>query len=109
MLQEQAVKLGHTEPVNNIYCIGDNICTDIFGANLYNRYLSDREKDAALLSQANSQVCKKRKIMLTGGEKNLLLNIKMCNKIDMERKDRKYNFKNCKSSGIIFTGIGSFL
>jgi len=55
VLQEQAVKLGHTEPVNNIYCIGDNICTDIFGANLYNRYLSDREKDAALLSQANSQ------------------------------------------------------
>lgn len=55
VLQEQAVKLGHSQPVNNIYCIGDNICTDIFGANLYNRYLSDREKDAALLSQANSQ------------------------------------------------------
>jgi len=26
-------------PVSTIYCIGDNVCTDIFGANLYNRYL----------------------------------------------------------------------
>ena len=39
VLQEQAVKAGFN-PVKNIYCIGDNVCTDIFGANLYNRYLS---------------------------------------------------------------------
>ena len=33
--------MGHARPLKNIYCIGDNVCTDIFGANLYNRYLSD--------------------------------------------------------------------
>ena len=27
--------------------IGDNICTDIFGANLYNKYLQDRVRDSA--------------------------------------------------------------
>ena len=33
--------MGHRRPLRNIYCIGDNVCTDIFGANLYNRYLRD--------------------------------------------------------------------
>ncbi len=41
VLQEQARRLGHNRPLKNIYCIGDNVCTDIFGANLYNRYLLD--------------------------------------------------------------------
>ena len=27
-------------PLKNIYFVGDNICTDIFGANLYHKYLS---------------------------------------------------------------------
>jgi HAD superfamily hydrolase (TIGR01456 family) len=39
VLQCEAIKLGIKRKVKNIYCIGDNICTDIFGANLYNRYL----------------------------------------------------------------------
>ena len=37
-------------PLKNIYCIGDNICTDIFGANLYNNYLLKRQQD--LLAKA---------------------------------------------------------
>merc|ERR1719481_2046187 len=43
VLQEQARRMG-VSPVNNIYFIGDNVCTDIIGANLYNQYL-DRQKD----------------------------------------------------------------
>ena len=45
VLQDQARKLGLPKPVENIYCIGDNICTDIFGANLYNKYLESRQID----------------------------------------------------------------
>ena len=45
--------------VKNIYCIGDNICTDIFGANLYNRYLhqmkSRQAQKSALLEQRESE------------------------------------------------------
>jgi hypothetical protein len=44
VLQREAAGLG-MEPVKNIYCIGDNICTDIFGANLYNNYLYRRRQD----------------------------------------------------------------
>ena len=45
MLQQQAARIAGSDSggegaglVSNIYCIGDNVCTDIFGANLYNRY-----------------------------------------------------------------------
>ncbi|XP_023320757.1 haloacid dehalogenase-like hydrolase domain-containing 5 isoform X2 [Eurytemora carolleeae] len=50
VLQEQALKIGLKKPVRHIYCIGDNICTDIFGANLYNKYLQ-RARDTEIISQ----------------------------------------------------------
>ena len=34
--------LGIPQPIKTLYCIGDNVCTDIFGANLYNNYLQRR-------------------------------------------------------------------
>ena len=37
ILQNEATKMGLKSPVENVYCIGDNVCTDIFGANLYHR------------------------------------------------------------------------
>jgi len=55
VLQDQARKLGLPKPVENIYCIGDNICTDIFGANLYNKYLESRQIDKKLMTQAKIQ------------------------------------------------------
>ena len=42
--------------MKTIYCIGDNICTDIFGANLYNKYLQRRRLDTAVMTQAKVQV-----------------------------------------------------
>ena len=39
VLQLEARKMGLRKPIKSIYCIGDNVCTDIFGANLYNRYI----------------------------------------------------------------------
>ena len=39
VLQLEARKMGLKKPIKSIYCIGDNVCTDIFGANLYNRYI----------------------------------------------------------------------
>ena len=55
VLQEQALKIGLKKPVRHIYCIGDNICTDIFGANLYNKYLQ-RARDTEIISQVQAQV-----------------------------------------------------
>ncbi|KAI4905642.1 hypothetical protein NFI96_011329 [Prochilodus magdalenae] len=39
LIREQAESLGWTEPVKRLYAIGDNPMADIYGANLYNRYL----------------------------------------------------------------------
>lgn len=39
MVQQHARHIGAVEPVKRLYAIGDNIHTDIFGANLYNEYL----------------------------------------------------------------------
>ena len=52
VLQQKARAGGHPLPVRTIYCIGDNICTDIFGANLYNKYLERQRLDTAVMTQA---------------------------------------------------------
>ncbi|XP_041852937.1 haloacid dehalogenase-like hydrolase domain-containing 5 [Melanotaenia boesemani] len=39
LVKQQAEKLGWTTPVKRLYAIGDNPMADIYGANLYNRYL----------------------------------------------------------------------
>ncbi|KAH7947030.1 hypothetical protein HPB52_007427 [Rhipicephalus sanguineus] len=57
-VQEEAHRLGITHPVRRLFAIGDNINTDIYGANLYNRYLERRRKDdfpkAILAAGSNS-------------------------------------------------------
>ncbi|KAK7891705.1 hypothetical protein WMY93_023668 [Mugilogobius chulae] len=39
LIRQQAEKLGWTTAVKQLYAIGDNPMADIYGANLYNRYL----------------------------------------------------------------------
>ncbi|KAL7858069.1 hypothetical protein AOLI_G00181710 [Acnodon oligacanthus] len=39
LIRQQAESLGWTEPIQRLYAIGDNPMADIYGANLYNRYL----------------------------------------------------------------------
>ncbi|XP_029377864.1 haloacid dehalogenase-like hydrolase domain-containing 5 isoform X1 [Echeneis naucrates] len=55
LIRQQAESLGWTTPVKRLYAIGDNPMADIYGANLYNRYL-----------QA-SQVAKAQKQAKSGG------------------------------------------
>ncbi|XP_036387439.1 haloacid dehalogenase-like hydrolase domain-containing 5 [Megalops cyprinoides] len=42
LIREQAAERGWRIPVRSLYAIGDNLMTDIYGANLYNRYLEER-------------------------------------------------------------------
>jgi len=42
MLQEHARKIGVTEPLTNLYMVGDNIDTDIYGMNLYAAFVAQR-------------------------------------------------------------------
>ncbi|XP_043586064.1 haloacid dehalogenase-like hydrolase domain-containing 5 [Bombus pyrosoma] len=50
MLHEHARSIGIDHNVDTIYAIGDNINTDIFGANLYDKYLAYSAKEEVLKS-----------------------------------------------------------
>ncbi|XP_076865583.1 haloacid dehalogenase-like hydrolase domain-containing 5 isoform X2 [Brachyhypopomus gauderio] len=54
LVREQAVMKGWRSPITTLYAIGDNLMTDIYGANLYNRYLEERltRKSAQTLAHA---------------------------------------------------------
>uniref|UniRef100_UPI00398ED8E0 haloacid dehalogenase-like hydrolase domain-containing 5 n=1 Tax=Pristiophorus japonicus TaxID=55135 RepID=UPI00398ED8E0 len=41
LIRAQAVGRGWQKPIHTLYAIGDNLMTDIYGANLYNRYLEE--------------------------------------------------------------------
>lgn len=43
---EQADKLDIASQINNLYMIGDNVNTDIFGANLFNNIIANKTNDA---------------------------------------------------------------
>ncbi|XP_029908940.1 haloacid dehalogenase-like hydrolase domain-containing 5 [Myripristis murdjan] len=53
LIRQQAERLGWTEPVDRLYAIGDNPMADIYGANLYNRYLQASRRARAQI-QAKS-------------------------------------------------------
>ncbi|XP_035799277.2 haloacid dehalogenase-like hydrolase domain-containing 5 isoform X1 [Amphiprion ocellaris] len=42
LIRSQAMQRQWKLPVTSLYAIGDNLMTDIYGANLYNRYLEER-------------------------------------------------------------------
>ncbi|KAI4901440.1 hypothetical protein NFI96_014726 [Prochilodus magdalenae] len=56
LIREQAAERGWRSPIRSLYAIGDNLMTDIYGANLYNRYLEERlaRKSAKSVAQALS-------------------------------------------------------
>ncbi|CAF1078098.1 unnamed protein product [Rotaria sordida] len=42
LISRHAHELGYKQPIKRIYAVGDNPDTDVFGANVYNRYLQTR-------------------------------------------------------------------
>ncbi|KAL1021493.1 hypothetical protein UPYG_G00013970 [Umbra pygmaea] len=44
LIRGQAVERNWTQAITSLYAIGDNLMTDIYGANLYNRYLEERTR-----------------------------------------------------------------
>lgn len=42
LIRSQAMEKEWKNPITSLYAIGDNLMTDIYGANLYNRYLEER-------------------------------------------------------------------
>jgi len=52
-VEAQAAKAGNEAPIRHIYCIGDNVNADVFGANLYNRFLAARSSPDPVPAQRN--------------------------------------------------------
>ncbi|XP_026221448.1 haloacid dehalogenase-like hydrolase domain-containing 5 [Anabas testudineus] len=53
LVRQQAERLGWTTPVKRLYAVGDNLMSDIYGANLYNGYLQNSRSTRAQM-QAKS-------------------------------------------------------
>ncbi|XP_063796656.1 haloacid dehalogenase-like hydrolase domain-containing 5 [Pseudophryne corroboree] len=56
LIRSKAAEMQWNKPVKTLYAIGDNLMTDIYGANLYNRYLQEMNcrKGSKALLQAGS-------------------------------------------------------
>ncbi|XP_067934848.1 haloacid dehalogenase-like hydrolase domain-containing 5 [Watersipora subatra] len=58
-LNEHAKSIGLKKTISKLYCVGDNPDTDIYGANLYSRYLKSKQRQAEVTS-----IGKRSKMML---------------------------------------------
>uniref|UniRef100_A0A8C3XSJ1 Haloacid dehalogenase-like hydrolase domain-containing 5 n=1 Tax=Chelydra serpentina TaxID=8475 RepID=A0A8C3XSJ1_CHESE len=53
LIRMQAAQRHWKEPIQTLYAIGDNLMTDIYGANLYNRYLEEKNSRKAPATATN--------------------------------------------------------
>jgi len=89
VLQGQAQEvLGIPQPIKTLYCIGDNVCTDIFGANLYNNYLQRRhhhqQQTSAVLATTGVRDLSSRSIDNLVGAVNELSGADVCYSVLVE-------------------------
>ncbi|XP_019749777.1 haloacid dehalogenase-like hydrolase domain-containing 5 [Hippocampus comes] len=57
LVRQQAERLGWATPMKRLYAIGDNPMADIYGANLYNRYLQTAQYSQAQKQANQSGAC----------------------------------------------------
>ncbi|CAF4142078.1 unnamed protein product [Rotaria socialis] len=67
LISRHAYELGYKQPIKRIYAVGDNPDTDIFGANVYNRYLQTRA-----LSKLKQVVTQTAAVSLTANSTRIL-------------------------------------
>ncbi|XP_068107922.1 haloacid dehalogenase-like hydrolase domain-containing 5 [Hyperolius riggenbachi] len=73
LIRSKAAKLRWNKPVQTLYAIGDNLMTDIYGANLYNRYLqeTDSTNNSTALVRAGSGVATVSQEVAAGWESEM--------------------------------------
>ncbi|XP_064632832.1 haloacid dehalogenase-like hydrolase domain-containing 5 [Lineus longissimus] len=91
VLTQQAREMGIEAPIRTVYCIGDNPETDIYGANLYNRYL-------------RSQLTRRRKKSQQGGGVRETSIRSVADILDWEND---YGTVESFESILVFTGVYS--
>uniref|UniRef100_A0A8U7M570 Uncharacterized protein n=1 Tax=Corvus moneduloides TaxID=1196302 RepID=A0A8U7M570_CORMO len=65
LIRAQALQRSWEQPIQTLYAVGDNLMTDVYGANLYNRYLEESSSkgskariQAKLLASAAAAHCR---------------------------------------------------
>uniref|UniRef100_A0A803Y834 Haloacid dehalogenase-like hydrolase domain-containing 5 n=1 Tax=Meleagris gallopavo TaxID=9103 RepID=A0A803Y834_MELGA len=58
LIRAQAAERQWKQPIRTLYAVGDNLMTDVYGANLYNRYLEEKNsrKDSKTWIQAKNEL-----------------------------------------------------
>ncbi|KFR15721.1 Cat eye syndrome critical region protein 5, partial [Opisthocomus hoazin] len=54
LIRAQAAERRWKQPIQTLYAVGDNLMTDVYGANLYNRYLEENSRKAAAAARCRS-------------------------------------------------------
>ncbi|KYO29870.1 cat eye syndrome critical region 5-like protein [Alligator mississippiensis] len=56
LIRTQAAERQWKKPIQSLYAIGDNLMTDIYGANLYNRYLEEKNSRRGSKARVQAKV-----------------------------------------------------
>ncbi|XP_068763512.1 haloacid dehalogenase-like hydrolase domain-containing 5 isoform X1 [Struthio camelus] len=56
LIRAQAAERQWKQPIQTLYAVGDNLMTDVYGANLYNRYLEDKNSRKGSKTQIQAKV-----------------------------------------------------
>uniref|UniRef100_A0A8U7M581 Haloacid dehalogenase-like hydrolase domain-containing 5 n=1 Tax=Corvus moneduloides TaxID=1196302 RepID=A0A8U7M581_CORMO len=58
LIRAQALQRSWEQPIQTLYAVGDNLMTDVYGANLYNRYLEESLRWEKELASAAAAHCR---------------------------------------------------
>ncbi|KAM7040795.1 haloacid dehalogenase-like hydrolase domain-containing 5 [Acridotheres tristis] len=97
LIRAQALQRSWEQPIHTLYAVGDNLMTDVYGANLYNRYLQES-------CRAGSTPCLQAQVSAGRGSATLSQEHEMC--LRWEKELAGAAAARC-SSVLVCTGVYS--
>ncbi|NWY67441.1 HDHD5 hydrolase, partial [Erithacus rubecula] len=64
LIRAQALQRSWEQPIQTLYAVGDNVMTDVYGANLYNRFLQERAGRGRRRRAGDPAPCAERQVGL---------------------------------------------
>ncbi|XP_078065847.1 haloacid dehalogenase-like hydrolase domain-containing 5 [Mustelus asterias] len=120
LIRVQAVGRGWLKPIHTLYAIGDNRMTDIYGANLYNRYLEEESSTKGSRVQAKVAAGKQTAMVpqdedldvltseLTPGSATCCKSVLVCTGVYNPTKDAMAGHEEL-TTGTVFHGHRDFM
>uniref|UniRef100_A0A672U651 Haloacid dehalogenase-like hydrolase domain-containing 5 n=1 Tax=Strigops habroptila TaxID=2489341 RepID=A0A672U651_STRHB len=70
LIRAQAAERQWQHPIHTLYAVGDNLMTDVYGANLYNRYLEENSRQGSKSRLASAAAAHCRSVLVCTGVYN---------------------------------------